>query len=76
VLLAACVGPAVAGWCREVRHYLPLIERVMTQTRRRVFDGKAVPANEKVVSLFELSMPVEISPEVPVENSPLRCCSG
>jgi IS5 family transposase len=53
VLLAACVGPAVAGWCREVRHYLPLIERVMTQTRRRVFDGEAVPANEKVVSLFE-----------------------
>jgi hypothetical protein len=48
----------------------------MTQTRRRVFDGEAVPANEKVVSLFELSMPVEISPEVPVENSPLRCCSG
>jgi hypothetical protein len=23
-----------------------------------------------------VSMPVEISPEVPVENSPLRCCSG
>jgi IS5 family transposase len=53
VLLTACVGPAAAGWCREVRHYLPLIERVMTQTRRRVFDGEAVPANEKVVSLFE-----------------------
>ena len=25
----------------------------MTQTRRRVFDGEAVPASEKVVSLFE-----------------------
>jgi transposase, IS5 family len=53
VLLAVCAGPAAAGWCREVGHYLPLIERVMTQTRRRVFDGEAVPASEKVVSLFE-----------------------
>jgi IS5 family transposase len=53
VLLTACGGPAAAGWCCEVRHYLPLIERVMTQTRRRVFDGEAVPAGEKVVSLFE-----------------------
>ena len=51
VLLA--VGPAAAGWCREVLHYLPLIERVMAQTRRRVFDGEAVPASEKLVSLFE-----------------------
>jgi transposase, IS5 family len=51
--LAACAGPAAAGWCREALHYLPLIERVMTQTRRRVFDGEAVPASEKVVSLFE-----------------------
>ena len=51
--LATCAGPAAAGWCREVRHYLPLIERVMTQTRRRVFDGEAVPASEKLVSLFE-----------------------
>jgi transposase, IS5 family len=53
VLLTACVGPAAAGWCCEVRHYLPLIERVMTQTKRRVFDGEAVPAVDKVVSLFE-----------------------
>jgi transposase, IS5 family len=51
--LAACAGYAAAGWCGEVRHYLPLIERVMTQTKRRVFDGEAVPANEKLVSLFE-----------------------
>ena len=51
--LAACTGPAAAAWCAEVRHYLPLIERVMTQTKRRVFDGEAVPANEKLVSLFE-----------------------
>jgi IS5 family transposase len=53
VVLTACAGPAAAEWCGEVRHYLPLIERVMTQTRRRVFDGEAVPASEKLVSLFE-----------------------
>src|ERR1700683_4384434 len=53
VVLAACAEPTAADWCREVSHYLALIERVMTQTRRRVFDGEAVPASEKVVSLFE-----------------------
>ena len=53
VVLAACAEPTVVDWCGEVSHYLPLIERVMTQTRRRVFDGEAVPASEKVVSLFE-----------------------
>jgi IS5 family transposase len=51
--LAASANPAAAGWCREVSHYLPLIERVITQTQRRVFSGEAVPASEKVVSLFE-----------------------
>ena len=30
-----------------------LIERVVDQTRRQVFDGQKVPAAEKVVSLFE-----------------------
>jgi transposase, IS5 family len=53
VPLVACAEPAAAAWCREVCHYLPLIERVMTQTRRRVFDGEAVAASEKLVSLFE-----------------------
>ena len=53
LVLAACAGPVAADWCREVLHYRPLIERVMTQTKRRVFDGEAVPASEKLVSLFE-----------------------
>jgi polynucleotide 5'-kinase involved in rRNA processing len=30
---------------------------------------------EPAVADADLSMPVEISPEVPVENSPLRCVS-
>jgi IS5 family transposase len=40
-------------WRAAVDHYLPLIERVITQSRRRVLDGEAVPAGEKLVSLFE-----------------------
>jgi hypothetical protein len=45
--------PAVALWRAEVDHYLLLIARVIAQTQRRVFDGEAVPASEKLVSLFE-----------------------
>lgn len=51
--LAACVLIEVELWRGEVRHYLPLIERVIAQTERRVFAGEAVPAGEKLVSLFE-----------------------
>ena len=51
--LAKTAEPAVARWRAEVDHYLPLIARVIAQTQRRVFDGEAVPASEKLVSLFE-----------------------
>lgn len=37
----------------DLERYLPLTERVVDQTRRRVFDGEAVPAAEKLVSIFE-----------------------
>jgi len=41
------------GLVGELGHYLPLTERVLDQTRRRVFDGESVPAAEKLVSIFE-----------------------
>jgi IS5 family transposase len=44
---------AVRSWQGEVDHYRGLIERVIDQTQRRVFEGETVPATEKVVSLFE-----------------------
>ena len=44
---------AVALWQAEFCHYRPLIERIIGQTERRVLHGEAVPANEKIVSLFE-----------------------
>jgi IS5 family transposase len=52
--LASCLLIETEVWRREVRHYLPLIERVIAQTERRVLAGEAVPAGEKLVSLFEV----------------------
>jgi hypothetical protein len=34
-------------------HYLPLIESILAQSERRVLEGLAVPASEKLVSRFE-----------------------
>jgi IS5 family transposase len=44
---------AATLWQAEFRHYRPLIEKIIAQTERRVLHGEAVPANEKIVSLFE-----------------------
>ena len=51
--LAACATLEAEVWRGQVRHYLPLIERIIMQTERRVLGGEAVPAGEKLVSLFE-----------------------
>jgi len=37
----------------SLNHYIELAEKVLDQTRRRVFDGETVPAPEKIVSIFE-----------------------
>lgn len=49
-------GPGTPGAARileQIEGYLGLIERVLDQTRRRVFNEETVPAQEKVVSVFE-----------------------
>jgi IS5 family transposase len=51
--LAACATLEAEIWRGRVGHYLPLIARIITQTERRVLAGEAVPACEKLVSLFE-----------------------
>ncbi len=38
---------------QQAEQLLPLVERVITQTRRRVLEGKKMAAGEKVLSLFE-----------------------
>jgi transposase, IS5 family len=47
------VSIEVEFWRVEVEHYLPLVERIIDQSERRVLAGEAVPAAEKLVSLFE-----------------------
>ena len=37
----------------EMRHYIELAKRVVSQTQRRVLEGESVPAAEKLVSIFE-----------------------
>jgi IS5 family transposase len=37
----------------QVETLLPLVKQVIAQTRRRVLEGKKVPAEQKVLSLFE-----------------------
>ncbi|MGH6886436.1 MAG: ISNCY family transposase [Geminicoccales bacterium] len=44
---------AAEAWQVQVRHYQPLIERIIAQSERRVLAGEPVPASEKLVSLFE-----------------------
>jgi IS5 family transposase len=48
-------APSVASriWQSQARHYEPLIVRIIEQSERRVLCGEAVPAQEKLVSLFE-----------------------
>jgi len=44
---------AVDLWQSRLRHYRPLIERIIAQTKRRVLAGEPVAAGAKLVSLFE-----------------------
>lgn len=37
----------------ELEQYTPIVERIVDQAERRIFDGEVVPADEKVYSLFE-----------------------
>lgn len=40
-------------WQADVDHLLPLVDAIVSQTERRIFKGEKVPAQEKVVSLYE-----------------------
>lgn len=44
---------ALAIWQQQIAHYKPLIQQVIEQTKRRVFEDEKVPASEKIVSIFE-----------------------
>ncbi len=44
---------ALEGWLQQLKHYEPLIHKVIDQAERRIFEGEKVPATEKIVSIFE-----------------------
>ena len=46
-------GQAADRLVESLNQVIPLVERVISQTRRRVLQAESVPAAEKVVSLFE-----------------------
>jgi IS5 family transposase len=51
--LAGCVDEQVQELRVHLEQFIPRIEQVIDQTRRRVFEGEKVPAEEKIVSIFE-----------------------
>jgi transposase, IS5 family len=51
--LERAAGATARGLAERVRTFLPRLERGIDQARRRVLHGEAVPAQEKLVSVFE-----------------------
>ena len=51
--LAPASSAAVALWRAKVCHYRPLVGQIISQSERRVLAGEAVPARDKLISLFE-----------------------
>lgn len=51
--LGARTDAAAQRLARQVGLFLPRVERVLAQATRRTLKGEAVPAAEKIVSLFE-----------------------
>ncbi len=47
------IGEQAQRLLRSLEHYVPLVQQVMDQTSPRVLQGEQVPANQKLVSLFE-----------------------
>lgn len=45
--------PLASAYAEQLRHFVALAERVVEQTERRVVRGESVPAEEKLVSIFE-----------------------
>ena len=50
---AAGLLPAGESWRDELYHYQPLVEWVIDQAERRIFNGEKLPADEKLYSIFE-----------------------
>jgi len=53
VLETVRLDPIAIGLAAELKHFADLGRKVVSQTKRRVIEKEAVPASEKVVSIFE-----------------------
>jgi IS5 family transposase len=53
VQLGSQTGEKVQRLKRTLETFIPLAEQVISQTQRRIFEKEAVPAQEKIVSIFE-----------------------
>lgn len=53
VVLTAQATTTSCQLVAALNRFVPLVQQVIHQTTRRIFQGEAVPAPEKVVSLFE-----------------------
>jgi len=53
VLLRSRIDLFWSAVADELAHYSRLIEKIIDQAQRRVFDGETVPSSEKIYSLFE-----------------------
>jgi IS5 family transposase len=55
---------------------LPLVERVIDQSRRRVLEGESVPSEEKVVSIFEPHTDILVKDRRAVRYGHKVCLTG
>jgi IS5 family transposase len=46
-------GKTVERLVKSLETFIPLAEQVISQTQRRIFEKQSVPAQEKIVSIFE-----------------------
>lgn len=70
------IDPRLISIARQLRHYADLAEQVIWQTRRRVIGGESVPAQEKIVSIFEPHTDIIVKDRRDVFYGHKICLSG
>lgn len=68
-------GALADGLVAELRHFGELGRRIVDQTTRRVFEGKKVPNDEKLVSIFETHTDIIVKGTRKVEYGHKVCIS-
>jgi IS5 family transposase len=66
----------ILGVIADIKHFSELTQRVIDQTERRVVQGQSVPAQEKVVSIFEEHTDVIIKDQRETHYGHKICLTG